>query len=73
MTANITQDHEDDIPHWIYVVVISGLGIFAVVLVPLSYCIANLYVLVESFRQLLYLPPQAYQLPVWSNYWPHFG
>jgi hypothetical protein len=60
-------------PAWLDNIVSSGFGIFGLVLVPLSYCIANLYILVESFRQLLYLPPQAYQLPVWSNYWPHFG
>jgi len=29
------------------------------------------YLLLESLRQLLYLEPAAYELPAWSNYWPH--
>ncbi|EIN12215.1 hypothetical protein PUNSTDRAFT_130485 [Punctularia strigosozonata HHB-11173 SS5] len=31
------------------------------------------YLLVESLRQLLFLEPAAYELPSWSNYWPHFS
>lgn len=59
--------------HWLQKVIgcVSGL-LFVVVLMPL-YGLASLFLLVESFRQLLYLPSQAYQLPSWSNYWPHFG
>jgi hypothetical protein len=31
------------------------------------------YLLVESLRQLSYLPPGAYQVPSWTKYWPHFA
>jgi hypothetical protein len=58
MIGYILVHHKNDLPSWVYEVMKNGL-IVAFVLAPLSYCIANLYVLVESFRQLLYLPPQA--------------
>lgn len=32
---------------------------------------ANLYLIAASFRQLLYLPLAAFDLPTWSNYFPH--
>ncbi|EIN12163.1 hypothetical protein PUNSTDRAFT_130431 [Punctularia strigosozonata HHB-11173 SS5] len=31
------------------------------------------YLLIESLRQLFFLEPAAYELPSWSNYWPHFA
>lgn len=37
------------------------------------YNTATGYLLLESIRQLFFLPPTAYELPSWSNYWPHFG
>jgi hypothetical protein len=37
------------------------------------YCWASLFLMVESLRQLAYLPPQVHQLPSWPNYWPHFA
>ncbi|KIY48199.1 hypothetical protein FISHEDRAFT_43651 [Fistulina hepatica ATCC 64428] len=37
------------------------------------YGAASVYVVTESLRQLFYLPPGAYELPSWSNYWPHFS
>ncbi|KAF8192193.1 hypothetical protein BJ912DRAFT_1058132 [Pholiota molesta] len=36
------------------------------------YCGAGAFLVVESFRQLFYLPPGAYELPSWTNYFPHF-
>lgn len=35
-------------------------------------CIARVYIVVESFRSLLFLPASAYALPVWPRYIPHF-
>ncbi len=32
------------------------------------YLLVSLFLLVESIRQLFYLPPQAYDLPSWSSY-----
>ncbi|KZT25944.1 hypothetical protein NEOLEDRAFT_1147670 [Neolentinus lepideus HHB14362 ss-1] len=37
------------------------------------YISSSAYLVIESFRQLLYLPTGAYELPAWSNYWPHFS
>lgn len=47
--------------------------VVCVALLGLAYASAVGYLLVESVRQLLYLEPAAFRLPVWSNYWPHFG
>ena len=35
--------------------------------------LASGFLLVESFRQLLFLDPTAYELPSWANYWPHIS
>ncbi|PSR77132.1 hypothetical protein PHLCEN_2v8040 [Hermanssonia centrifuga] len=35
------------------------------------YPVSAVYLLVESFKQLSHLPPETYQLPSWSNYFPH--
>lgn len=37
------------------------------------YIITAGYLLVESMRQLFYLEPAAYALPLWLNYLPHFS
>ena len=52
---------------------ILTLGVFATVtfLAPLAHVLASGFLLVESARQLLFLNDGAYQLPSWSNYWPH--
>lgn len=50
----------------------SGISAFSL-LVAALYILASGYLVVESLRQLLYLDPGAYQLPSWSNYWPHFS
>ena len=51
------------------------LGIIFVLLVlgmiPLAYILASGFLIIESFRQLFFLDPAAYQLASWSNYWPH--
>jgi hypothetical protein len=41
------------------------------VLIPFVYLLASGFLIVESFRQLFFLDPAAYQLPSWTNYWPH--
>jgi hypothetical protein len=41
------------------------------VMLPITYVLASGFLIVESFRQLFFLDPAAYQLPSWSNYWPH--
>ena len=40
---------------------------------PLAHVLASGFLIVESVRQLLFLDDAAYQLPSWSNYWPHFS
>ena len=42
-------------------------------LTPIVHMLASGFLIVESFRQLFFLDPAAYQLPSWSNYWPHFS
>ena len=34
---------------------------------------ASSFLIFESFRQLFFLDPPAYQIPSWSNYWPHLS
>jgi len=45
----------------------------ALYLLPVVHVLASGFLLVESFRQLFFLDPAAYQLPSWSNYWPHLS
>jgi len=40
---------------------------------PAVHVLASGFLLAESFRQLFFLDPAAYQLPSWSNYWPHLS
>jgi ABC-type nitrate/sulfonate/bicarbonate transport system permease component len=42
-----------------------------VVMIPLVHVLASGFLIAESFRQLFFLDPAVYQLPSWSNYWPH--
>jgi len=42
-------------------------------MVPFAHILASGFLIVESFRQLSFLDSAAYQLPSWSNYWPHFS
>ena len=39
----------------------------------LLYVPARLFMIVEAFRELLYLPPDAYQVASWSKYLPQFS
>jgi len=43
------------------------------VIIPFAHILASGFLVVESFRQLSFLDSAAYQLPSWSNYWPHFS
>jgi hypothetical protein len=44
-----------------------------VIMAPIAHVLASCFLIVESFRQLFFLDPAAYQLPSWSNYWPHLS
>lgn len=37
----------------------------------LSYVLARVYLVVESFKNLAHLPPDAFQTPTWPAYFPH--
>ena len=39
----------------------------------LAHILALGFLLAESFRQLFFLEDAAYQIPTWSNYWPHLA
>jgi len=41
--------------------------------IPAIHMLASGFLIVESFRQLCFLDSTAYQLPSWSNYWPHLS
>ena len=45
----------------------------ALIVIPSVHLLASGFLIAESFRQLLFLEPTAYQLPSWSNYWPHLS
>lgn len=45
--------------------------IWVLVLVP--YAAASTFLLAESFRQLFALPPGVFELPSWTESFPHFG
>ena len=45
----------------------------ALIVIPSVHLLASGFLIAESFRQLLFLDPTAYQLPSWSNYWPHLS
>jgi hypothetical protein len=42
-------------------------------IIPLAHVLASGFLVVESLRQLYFLEPAVYQLPPWSNYWPHLS
>ena len=43
------------------------------IFVPFVHVLASGFLIVESFRQLFFLEPAAYQLPSWSQYWPRLS
>jgi len=50
-----------------------GMTVFTLLLIPTAYVVSSGFLLVESLRQLFFLDPAAYQLPSWTNYWPHLS
>ncbi|KAI0707849.1 hypothetical protein C8Q76DRAFT_786591 [Earliella scabrosa] len=42
-------------------------------IITIVYSVSSAYLIVESLRQLVALPPEAFVLPSWGNYWPHFS
>jgi len=42
-------------------------------LIPAVHVLVSGFLIAESFRQLFFLDPAVYQLPSWSNNWPHFS
>jgi hypothetical protein len=46
---------------------------FAFIIIPIAHVVASGFLIAESFRQLFFLDPATYQLPSWSNYWPHLS
>ena len=48
-------------------------GSIVLFVVPIAHVLASGFLIVESARQLLFLGDAAYQLPSWSNYWPHLS
>jgi len=49
------------------------LGWAPLILTPTTHVVSSGFLIVESFRQLFFLEPAAYQLPSWTNYWPHLS
>jgi hypothetical protein len=45
----------------------------AMIVISSAHVLSSGFLIGESFRQLFFLVPAAYQLPSWSNYWPHFS
>ncbi|KAK0652743.1 hypothetical protein B0T16DRAFT_369522 [Cercophora newfieldiana] len=45
----------------------------SIVLFMVFYCAARLYLVVESFINLIHLPDSVYAVPKWSQYMPHIG
>ena len=42
-------------------------------IILLAHVVSSGFLIVESFRQLFFLEPAAYELPSWTNYWPHLS
>lgn len=55
------------------VVVLRILYDLATGLLVVLYCLARVYLVVESFINLFHLPDSAYLLPSWSPWVPHIG
>lgn len=43
------------------------------IIIILLYSSARFFMIIETFRQVLYLPPDAFQVASWSIYLPHFS
>lgn len=58
------------------VIILAALKVLydvGIVLLVVCYCLARVYLVVESFVNLVHLPDSAYVLPSWSQYMPHIG
>ena len=44
-----------------------------ILITPTAHVVSSGFLIVESFRQLFFLEPAAYQVPSWTNYWPHLS
>ena len=49
------------------------INFICIFIIPLAHILASGFLIVESVRQLLFLDAAAYQLPAWSNFWPHLS
>lgn len=59
--------------------ILSAIGLLIVLILLLIfmagfilYIPARVFLIVESFLQIARLPPAAYEVPNWSQYWSHF-
>ena len=57
----------------IIVSISNALAISITLMTALAHVLASGFLIVESVWQLLFLDDTAYQLPTWSNYWPHLS
>ena len=48
-------------------------GFVGALIIPIAHILASGFLIGESFRQLFFLDPAAYQLPSWSRYWPRLS
>ena len=48
-------------------------GVCVIILIITLHAISSCFLIVESVRQMFFLPPAAYELLSWSNFWPHFS
>ncbi len=48
-------------------------SLIIVLVEPSAHFVASGFLILESLRQLFFLDDAAYQVPYWSNYWPHFS
>ena len=58
-----------DSPRRIFV----GVIVFILCLTPTAHIVSSGFLIVESVRQVFFLEPAAYQLPSWTDYWPHLS
>ena len=49
----------------------AGMAVALIILLAITYVAARVYLVVECFINLKYLPEAAYGMPRWSHYFPH--
>jgi hypothetical protein len=54
-------------------IIVVALKLLTFPITPFAHVLASGFLVGESFRQLFFLEPAVYQLPSWSNYWPHLS